>query len=65
MSATITGRSLSSLLSEQVSSLLVSEQGGKYMLVKILAKHFFRYTIIAELCDDRARKYAFISGWVW
>ena len=65
MSATITGRSLSSLPSEQVSSLLVSEQGGKYILGKILAKHFSRYTIIAELCDDRARKYAFISGWVW
>lgn len=23
------------------------------------------YTIIAELCDESARKYAFISGWVW
>jgi len=23
------------------------------------------YTICAEICDERGRKYAFISGWVW
>lgn len=52
-------------------SFHVSSHYWAFLVLTALGTSFFPvgvragYTIIAELCDDRARKYAFISGWVW
>jgi len=52
-------------------SFHVTDHYWAFLILTALGTSFFPvgvragYTIIAELCDDRARKYAFISGWVW